>query len=64
MSECRQWSRKRSAEVLYQRSTGNEVAPGARRGRSNVEMGQVWGQAGGDKATEAEQRLSGVEATL
>lgn len=35
----------------------------AEQGR-NVGMGQVWGQAGGEKVSGAEQRLSGVEATL
>lgn len=27
-------------------------------------LGQVWGRAGGEKASGAEQGLSGVEATL
>lgn len=35
----------------------------AEQGR-DVGMGQVWGQAGGKKVSGAEQRLSGVEATL
>lgn len=30
----------------------------------NAGMGQLWGQAGGEKVSGAEQRLSGVEATL
>ena len=39
-SECRQWSPEKSAaEVLWWSSTGNEVAPEARRGRSNMKMG-------------------------
>lgn len=32
--------------------------------KRNAGMGQVWGQAGGEKVSGAEQRLSGVEATL
>lgn len=54
-SECRKQSRAiLAAEVMQCCCTGNEVAPGAKRGRSNTEMGQVSGQVGGDKVTEAE----------
>lgn len=55
---------KSATEALLSSYTEDEVALSLRRGRTKPKMGQMSGQVGSDKVTEAEQRLSGVEAML